>query len=84
MLGTKQILTIGEVAQLHEIPEKSVRTAIKRGELLAIRYNAKVIRILRSAVVDWYTRCQSRESPSRLVKAQPGATHGAKGAKGHK
>ena len=83
MLGTKEVFTVGEIALLHGVSKKTVFTAIAKGELVAMRYNAKVLRILRPTLMDWYALCQ-RRAKERRVRKQPVSTKGMKGTKGTK
>lgn len=60
MIGTRDIFTVGEVALLNGVSKKIVFCAIRRGELSAVKFNARTIRIQRSALQAWVNLCTVR------------------------
>lgn len=59
----------GEVAAMAGICTKTVRRAILAGELAALRYNSRTLRITRSDLEAWQVRCRVR------AMSPAGATH---------
>lgn len=60
MIGNKEVFTVGEVALLNDIPKKCVYLAIHRGELGAVRFNARTVRVQRHALEAWLAQCRRR------------------------
>jgi len=52
--------TIGDVAIRCDVSMKTVRRAIKAGELRAMRFNRQVVRIARADLESWVERCTRR------------------------
>lgn len=57
---TSDNFTPGEVAMMCGITTKTVLRAIVAGELSALRYNLRTVRVTRAALIEWQTRCQLR------------------------
>ena len=69
----RDVFTPGEVAERHGIPTRTVLEAIRRGDLPAFRYNARVIRVHRDALEKWTLRMRMAATmPAQL--AATGAT----------
>jgi len=60
MIGTQKSFTVGEVAQMNDIPTKAVYRAIQCGELVAYRFNARTVRVPRGSVEAWLAECMRR------------------------
>lgn len=83
MTGAKQIFTIGEVALLTGVSEKTVRGAIIGGDLVALRFNARLVRIQRGALERWLDSCTAR-ARCRVIRAGGKARRSTTGTSGHK
>jgi excisionase family DNA binding protein len=83
MLGAKDIFSIGEVAQLTGIPVKTVRGAILAGELVALRFNARLIRVRRGDMQQWLDRCMAA-ARVRVVRASQKQSTGTNSRNGRK
>jgi excisionase family DNA binding protein len=83
MLGAKQIFTIGEVALLAGVSEKTVRGAIHAGELVALRFNSRLVRIQRAAVERWLDACTTR-ARCRVVRSDGTGGTSTSSRNGHK
>ena len=77
MLASKETFTVGEVALLHDVPLRTIYRAVRAGDLVAMYYNRRTVRIQRPALVAYTALCQARAVNPSL--SGPNATSRTKG-----
>lgn len=83
MLGSKEIFSISDIAILTGIPVKTVRRAIIAGELVALRFNKRVIMVRRFDLEQWLDRCTAA-ARVRIVRGPKKALPGESSRAGDK
>jgi excisionase family DNA binding protein len=76
----KSSYSVGEVALRFDISAKCVRLAIHRGELSALRFNQRTLRVPAAAVEAWADRARQRATAPVARKGKTGCKGNSSGS----
>lgn len=71
MIESAKTYSPGECAVTCGVPTRTILTAIRKGELPAVRFNARVLRIARSDLLAWRIRCTEQIPPACTSRTSP-------------
>lgn len=71
MLSRKEVFSPGEVARLWDVPTRSVLRLIRTGQLPALRFNRRLIRISRADVEAFIASARARVPNSCQLNNSP-------------
>lgn len=75
MIETAQSYSPGECAVACGIPRRTVLRAIRAGELPALRFNARVVRVTRRDLLAWRINCTGQTPPAGPTRTSRPNSH---------